>query len=178
MQMSLTSSWPWAKEMPAIWVTCRRLAGGRGRGLLRAGGDRRVRSDAEVDVGPAEGGRREGILRHGDNGAHGGRFGRRAGVEVEGADLAVGAGKGPVGGIVEGEMPGGVVEGAGCGNGGSSLRVEGSVAAKSCEQQRQDEQLADPSTPAAPPLRMTVCLKGQVFRLRPAVFQDYSLRSE
>src|ERR1035441_5497138 len=153
----------------------RRLAVGRGRGLLRARRDRGVRSDAEVDVGPAEGGRRKGILRHGDDGAHRGRSGRRAGVEVEGADLVVGAGEGPVGGIVEREMPGGVVEGAGCGVGGlrvCGLRANRNAEAEGREEERQDERHAGPSTPAAPPLRMTVWLRGQVFRLQSAVFGD------
>ncbi len=82
-------------------------------GLGGAGGGGGARGDAEVDVGAGEGGFGERVLRHGDHGAHQGLAGRRAGVEVEGADLAVGVGEGPVGGIVEREMVGGVVEGVG-----------------------------------------------------------------
>ena len=79
-------------------------------GAGRGGG---VRDDAEVEVGAGKGGRGERVLGHGDDGAEPCAARGGAGVEVEGADLAVVLGEGPVGGIVEGEMVGGVVEGMG-----------------------------------------------------------------
>ena len=78
-----------------------------------------MRSDAEVDVCAGEGGLGKRILGYGDHRAQAGLFEGRADVEVEGADLAIGARKSPVGGIVEGDMVSGVVEGVA---GGRSLR--------------------------------------------------------
>src|ERR1019366_873472 len=80
--------------------------GGAG-GLPGAGGGGGVRDDAEVDVGAGEGGCGKGILGHGDYGAEAGAARGGAGVEVEGADLAVGVREGPGSGVVEGEMVGG-----------------------------------------------------------------------
>ena len=89
------------------------LNDGGGVGLPGAGGGGGVRDDAEVKVGAGEGGCGKGILGHGDYGAEAGAARGGAGVEVEGADLAVGVREGPGSRVVEGEMVGGVVEGVG-----------------------------------------------------------------
>ncbi len=98
-----------------------------------------VRGDAGVEISSAEGGLRERI--EGDVG-HGAELrgpGGGAGVEREGADIAVPAGEVPAGGNLEGYARVGIVETAGrwglglCGDGGLELRV--SLRCQCCEQQ-------------------------------------------
>jgi len=138
-------------------VGCSDRVGGAGGGLCGALVRRDVGRDAEVEECPAEGGVRVRVEADGCDGAHLGIVSCVAGVEVEGADVAISAVEVPgrrdgerdaVAGIVEGTSGrGGRLRGAGlalkqgrdgfgfAGNGsGLSVCAGGRDAGKNCQQ--------------------------------------------
>jgi hypothetical protein len=92
--------------------------GGTCRCLEAAGAIGETGSDAGVEESPAEGGSGKRVEGDAGYGADLRAAGGGAGIEMEGADFAVPVGEIPACGEMEGDAVAGVVNSAGCGDGG------------------------------------------------------------
>ena len=106
------ASWPRLKGMSAMGVGGERGVGfGHGLGLALGGGG--VGGEAQIEESARESGLGVGVKANGCNGSELCAARSGAGVEVEGAEFAVGAREIPAGGELERQLGAGVFHGAG-----------------------------------------------------------------